>query len=52
MVTRNQLFQEFKKQNEGFAPLLMMETIFKTTTDEQLAKSFNLKVLRRGRFVN
>jgi hypothetical protein len=51
MITRNEIFNWFKKEwhclDVGFIALM-----FKGLSDEQLAKSYNLKVLRKGYFIN
>lgn len=51
MITRNDLFKIFCGENKGLSPHIL-QGIFKSTTDEELAKSFNLTILRRGYFIN
>ena len=52
MINRNQLFKEYLRNREAMAPEFILRMAFKSTSDEDLAKMFNLKVLRAGTFIN
>lgn len=49
MVTRNQIFQWFRKENEHMEEQILI-AIFKSMTDEKLANMYGLKILRKGYF--
>lgn len=46
MITRNTIYRWFKIEHD--AP----DFIFKSMSDDDLAKDYNLKVLRKGYFIN
>lgn len=50
MKTRNQLYQIFLKEHQDLMPLSVINLIFKSFNDQELAKEFGLKILRKGYF--
>lgn len=50
MITRNQLFQYMRNEMKDFAPIGVIEMIFKSLTNEDLMKIYMLKPLSKGRF--
>ena len=51
MITRNDIFKWFKQDWQG-QELSLIISIFRSYSDESLASTYNLKVLRKGYFIN
>lgn len=49
MITRNKLFKSFCSENDN-QPYNTLMAVFKSTTDEQLAELYGLRILRKGYF--
>lgn len=52
MLTRNDLFRHYCQHDNALMLDIIIQAAFKSMSDYELAKAFNLRVLRRGYFVN
>lgn len=50
MIKRNDLFKDYQSQVKDFAISTQIK-LFNSFSDEELAKMFNLSVLRKGYFI-
>lgn len=52
MLTRSDLFRHYCQQNNTLMQDIGIQAMFKSLSDSELAREFNLRVLRRGYFIN
>lgn len=52
MITRNELYRDYCNKKKEYLDDRIIIQAFKSLNDEELAETFNLKVLRKGYFVN
>ena len=50
MITRNKLFEDFKRTLKMNTSPYYLRLLFKQYSDQDLAEMFNLRVLRKGYF--
>ena len=50
IINRNELYRQFVSEWKNFQPIYLINMIFKSMSDEDIAKSYGLRVMRRGMF--